>query len=568
MELAQTERFLGKLLGFTGAFTTIFIISGSVTDPVNAPKFVSIGVLGTATFAVVISSFSKTLIASHKSVLIALCFFNIFTISSLFTSQAPLTQLLYGTYGRNNGILTYIFLSFILLAALCIKSKISFQFILKGLFFAGAINLVYCLWAIIFGDFVGWYNPYGNILGTLGNPNFIGAFLGIYFAALFAVFVNNNNSNLIRIFSALALTICAFEIVKSHAVQGKVVAVFGCTIVLFLFIRSKYNNFVLISFTLLSFFGGAFALAGALQVGPLTKFIYKTSVSLRGQYWLAGWNTGESHPFTGVGMDAFGDWYRRMRDPHALELPGVNTVVNTAHNVPIDIFAFGGWPLFLSYLFLMALAGLSVFRMMKRAKKYDQISAVLISAWAGYQLQSIISINQIGLAVWGWLLSGAVIAYERETQIEQFESNKNTVITRQKFKVKLANSLPAHIPLYAFLGGIIGLVISLPPLSADLKWRSSQLQQSLTTLEKAMNTSYFNPANSNKFIMTIQTLESSQLFDLSRKYALEAVKWNPDSYDSWRTLYFIKNSTIQEKDEALRNMKRLDPLNPDVTSTK
>ena len=41
-------------------------------------------------------------------------------------------------------------------------------------------------------------------------------------------------------------------------------------------------------------------------------------------------------------MDTFGDWYRRMRDAHALELPGVNNVVNAAHNVPIDIFHLEG----------------------------------------------------------------------------------------------------------------------------------------------------------------------------------------------------------------------------------
>ena len=68
--------------------------------------------------------------------------------------------------------------------------------------------------------------------------------------------------------------------------------------------------------------------------------------------------------------------------------------------------------------------------------------------------------------------------------------------------------------------------------------------------------------------MNIQQLESSNLFDLSHKYALEAVSWNPENYDLWRTLYFIKNSSAQEKSLALQNMKRLDPLNPDITSPK
>jgi hypothetical protein len=83
-----------------------------------------------------------------------------------------------------------------------------------------------------------------------------------------------------------------------------------------------------------------------------------------------------------------------------------------------------------------------------------------------------------------------------------------------------------------------------------------------------MRSSYFNPQNSMKYVMNIQTLESSNLFELSHKYALQATKWNPESFDLWKVLYLVKNSTPEEKSIALENMKRLDPLNPDVTATK
>jgi hypothetical protein len=81
-----------------------------------------------------------------------------------------------------------------------------------------------------------------------------------------------------------------------------------------------------------------------------------------------------------------------------------------------------------------------------------------------------------------------------------------------------------------------------------------------------MQITYFNPPNAMKYLTNIQTLEESQLFDLSRKYALEATSWNPESFELWKVLYLIKNSSAKEKALALENMKRLDPLNPDVTS--
>ena len=565
MKVDATEKFLAKLLGFAGAFTTIFLISGSVTDPVNAPKMVSLGVLGSAAIVTVLTSKLRERLMEYKLFLGLVLAFFVFMVTSTFVSQAPLTQILYGSYGRNNGLLTYFFLILCMLSALSLNSVRSCRSIANSLLIAGLINLGYGMWVILFGDFVGWENPYKSILGTFGNPNFIGAFLGIVFSALMAILVDDKSSKLLRFLSVGLLPICGYEILNTNAIQGRAVAAFGTSIVIFLYVRSKFSNLILVAYSILSFLAGAFALAGALQVGPLTKFIYKTSVSLRGQYWLAGWNTGQSHPLTGVGMDTFGDWYRRMRDPRALELPGVNTVVNAAHNVPIDIFAFGGWPLFISYLLILAYSGTTIIRFIRRRKDFDLTFAILASGWAGYQLQSIISINQIGLAVWGWLLSGTIIAYERVTR--NFNSEIK-VDVKLKSKSTNSNLLPAQVPIYAALGGIAGLLIALPPLTADIKWRSSMIARTLPALEDTMTNSYFNPPNNMKYLKNIQTLEQSNLNELSRKYALEAVKWNPDAFDSWKVLYLIRNSTPDEKDLALKNMKRLDPLNPDVTSTK
>jgi hypothetical protein len=417
----------------------------------------------------------------------------------------------------------------------------------------------------MFGDFIGWSNPYGNILGTFGNPNFIGSFLGIFFTAYLAFALSKSSSKVMKLSLLVVLPVTSFEIYDSHAIQGRVVAVLGVGILGFLLIRSRFGNLATLGYLLAGSVAGLFALLGALQIGPLTNYIYKTSVSLRGQYWLAGWNTGESHPISGVGMDSFGDWYRRSRDVHALELPGANTVVNAAHNVPLDMFAFGGWPLLLTYISIMGLAGLAAVKLIVRNKAYDPIFAVLVTAWVGYQVQSIISINQIGLAVWGWLLSGALIAYERSTRSGSAELIQPASQPRKKTQ---SNAIQPQLLLIGVTSGVIGLLIALPPLTADAKWRSAQLVRTVPALEDSMQATYFNPQNSMKYLTNIQTLEQSSLFELSHKYALEAVRWNPEAFELWKVLYLIRDSTAAEKVLALENMKRLDPLNPDVTSIK
>ena len=101
---------------------------------------------------------------------------------------------------------------------------------------------------------------------------------------------------------------------------------------------------------------------------------------------------------------------------------------------------------------------------------------------------------------------------------------------------------------------------------SDAKWRSAQLARTVVAIEGTMAPSFYNLQNSSKYLNNIQTLEGSSLFDLSHKYALESVEWNPEAFELWKVLYLVKNSTLEERALALQNMKRLDPLNPDVTS--
>jgi len=565
MQNLAVEKQLAKLLAFGAALTTIFLISGSVTDPVNTPKFLIIGLIGSSSIGLVLSTTLRNRLKQSKAILITLTIFIAAMVLSVISSKSPISQNFYGTYGRNNGLIAYLFLALVLCSALALRETSGFKLLVKALFFAGIVNVIYCLWVILFGDFIGWSNPYGNILGTLGNPDFISAFLGFFFAAYFAHGVGKESSKTFKYSMLVVLPVSMYEIVDSHAIQGRLVAVLGSGVVGVLYLRSRFNSKIIATYTGFSVIAGVLAVLGALQIGPLTQFIYKTSVSLRGQYWLAAWNTGKSHPISGVGMDSFGDWYRRSRDIHALELPGVNTVVNTAHNVWLDMFAFGGWPLLLSYLAIITITTISIVKVVIRKKEFDSTFVALTVAWVGYQAQSIISINQIGLAIWGWVLSGALISYEcasRDVDVNLAESG-----AKRSAKLKSGDQQAVGV-MVATLFGLVGLLIVLPPLTSDAKWRSAQLSSTVQGIEETMSGGYFNPTNTYKYLINIQQLESSNLFDLAHKYALEAVSWNHESYDLWKVLYLIKNSTPDEKKHAFENMKRLDPLNPDVTATQ
>lgn len=558
------QKSLTKILSLGLFLVSVTVVTGGLTDPVNAPKLLLLGVFAMAILGMLISFNPRLFVYGDIQIKIALCVFLVFSAASIALSSSPLTQNIYGAYGRNNGFLAYLYLSIILFASTLITNRSSHLRILKSLVYVGFVNLAYCLWVIAFGDFISWNNPYGNILGTFGNPNFIGAFFGIFFGVLIALGSGSDATKNFRISLIILLPLTLFAIIDSQAIQGRVLAALSVGIVGVFLIYFRYSRTITFLFLLFCTTLGSFALAGAFQKGPLAEIIYKTSVSLRGQYWLAAWNTGQVNPFSGVGMDAFGDWYRRSRDIRAIELPGINTVVNTAHNVPLDMFAFGGWPLFVSYIAIMSIAFVALIRIVRRMKSYDSVGVGLITAWTCYQVQSIISINQIGLAIWGWVLSGCLIAYSRVVP-EIDERQKESPVSGKRQQSRKPEDKPTSV-LFASVFGLVGLLVSLPPVSADTKLRTAQVSRDAVKLEETMEYGYFNPQNLQKYLSNIQAFEGSELFETSHKYALEAVSWNPEAFELWRILYFIKNSTEYERQLAVENMRRLDPLNPDVTS--
>jgi hypothetical protein len=267
---------------------------------------------------------------------------------------------------------------------------------------------------------------------------------------------------------------------------------------------------------------------------------------------------GLDKPLTGVGMDSYGNWYRAFRPDRALvDMPGVRTVTNAAHNVVIDIFAYGGFPMLLSYLAILAAGIWAIIRVTLRNRAYDGIFVALATTWLAYQLQSIISINQIGLAIWGWVLVGALVAYEYTTRpkVEELEKSKKQI--RQK-------ELIFSPQLVGGIGVVIGALIAVPPMSADMKYKSAIKSQDVQRVIASLTPSYLAPRDSGRLAQAVILFENSKLPDVAYRYAKEGVVFNPDYFDAWRVLYSATNATQEDRETALSNMKRLDPKNPDV----
>ena len=553
----EVETPVARLLAFGAPFISIFLLIDQVSDPVNVTKMVALAVLAFGLAPIIFVKSSRMLWADAKLQIIAAGLFVIFAISAVVNSSSPFGQNFYGAYGRNTGFLTYFSLTLVFLATLALRRAESFRNILYGLLAAGVINVIYGAWTLTFGDFVAWNNPYDRILGTFGNPNFIGAFLGIFASVLVAFLIKPETKLAIKLIGVLFLLATVFEIKSSKAVQGVVVTGGGTALVIFYYLRSKFTKWT-IPFIYLGSVGvvGFVALMGALQKGPLTSIVYKTSVSLRGEYWQAGINMANAHPFTGVGMDAYGDWYRRARDAQALILPGPSTTSNAAHNVFIDILAYGGYPLFIAYMALFIMSLIAAIKLTFIQKEFNFVKVGLIVAWICYQVQALISINQIGIAVWGWVTGGALIAYEYSTRNTKSEDGPKT-----NSRKMVKNNALISPQMLAGLGIVVGILIAIPPISGDIKWRQAIKAQSAELVTAALTPSYLSPENSNLYVNATQIFEQNNLPAMAYKYGKLNTAYNPNYFDSWRLLYSLKNATAEDRKLAKENMIRLDPLN-------
>lgn len=554
----SVEKTIAWFLFIGVPFATVFLVTDSVTDPVNVTKLFATGCVAGGVFFIVMTYGLRELWASAKLFLFAIILFLITVLSAAFNSSSPLTQNMYGIFGRQTGFVAYLALSMIALAASLLRAKKSFEKLVWALLIAGGINVVYAAWAIAFGDFIGWTNPYGNILGLFGNPNFIGAFLGMFITGAVAFAFSDHFSWNYRIAFIVLGLIALYEIKESKAVQGLVVTGAGLAMIGFYLVRAKTKGWQLTTVYVMAVSVVAgFALAGALQKGPLTSLIYKRSVSLRGTYWETGINMGMDKPLTGVGMDSYGNWYRAFRPDRALvDMPGITTITNAAHNVVIDMFAYGGFPLLISYLGILGIGIWSILRVTFRQRSYDGTFVALATTWLAYELQSIISINQIGLAIWGWVLVGALVAYEYSTRPK--------VETDEKAKKTKEKALIFSPQLIGGIGVVVGGLIAVPPMAADMAWKSALKAQSIQQVEAALTPSYLKPRDSARLAQAVILLENSKLFDLAYKYAKEGVAFSPDYFDAWKVLYSVSKATQEDRDLALANMKRLDPKNPDV----
>ena len=423
---------LGGLVFITLYFQT------TLADPFNSPKLWILLITAAWLFGYLFG-YRKIILLSPPITQFTIFLFVFLVFLILATAMTDQKYVaFFGETQRRNGFFQYTSLLIVSLASAMFIRIFNVKRLFLVTYFIAFVTFTYSLMQTTGNDFASWDNPYNSIISTVGNPNFAAALMAVMGVLIFSSIFNSNFRNSYRIGAALLALLLVFMIYRSNARQGLLSFAIGVGIFSIIWIWGK-NRKLGISTLILGVVLTVFSVLGMLQVGPLEKILYKPSVSIRGYYWRAGFEMLRNHPFLGVGIDRYGSYFKQYREVEYPLNVGFELTSTNAHNTFIQFFATGGIFLGASYLalnlFVLYRAIIGIKNLTGNNRHY---LVGIFSAWMSFHAQSLISIDNIGISIWGWVLAGATIglslptsSLEKEKEIN-FTKKKNEIYSIQR----------------------------------------------------------------------------------------------------------------------------------------
>jgi O-antigen ligase len=406
---------------------TIYFNSRS-QDPFNAPKFWVL-LIGAAWLLGYLVSYLRGNIKNlqgviKKSVLLVIIFISFATISMVMSKNNFIA--LFGENMRKNGYLTYFSLSIIFLVTVFYVRNNNLIRLYKFMLLSALAVGGYGLLQMTGNDFINWSSSGMALFSTMGNSNFAGSLMAILATIVLGGSYIYRKSVVLSSISIIAFVILVITIFPTNARQGLLLLFFGISYLIIVLIYN-FNRIIGRVAILFSFVGLLVSILGMLQIGPLSKILYKDSVSVRGFYWRAGIEMFQNNILFGVGLDNYGSFFKQYREVGYPLKYGYSLTSTNAHNVFIQQFATGGVFVGVSYILITLFVFWCGIKSLRKFKGEDRTTlAVFFIAWLAFQGQSVISIDNIGISIWGWVLAGIIVGLSLE--------NSESYLPREKLK--------------------------------------------------------------------------------------------------------------------------------------
>lgn len=486
---------------------------------------------------------------------------------NLLINNQFFSERVFGVQGRNAGALTFISLMLLTICAYCVSEHVDYRKIVLSIKLSAFVISLYFVVQIQGYDSASWQDVYGKPSSTLGNPNFVSAYLAIGLVVTLPLLTSRSTSWVAKAMALFTSIIELYVIIEIQAFQGFLIIIAA---VLFMAVnqavrvvhRLRINLYFIVSFCVL--------LTGTVSLFILSFSAYLGlelyTVKARIEYWTTGIRMAVDSPIFGQGFDFYGENYLRFRtqssDPLTLGLGG-----NSAHNYFIDIAAFAGFPLLICVLLpIWMVLSQQIADLIKSAKTlhndhgFSPFKLGVFLAWLGFLLQALVSPINIALAYLGFILTGFLYQHSKE---KQYKPKVIPMSSKNTGKFMISNSDGYIFKLISWLL-FLPLAIAIPilgiqPFVSDAKFRKALEQGNGYSIYKiSMN----QPKNFQRMEYASKIFLENKLQNLALPIIRVMVEENPENIRGWKLLEGASDLEAEKLLARLR-IRALDPWNPE-----
>jgi putative inorganic carbon (HCO3(-)) transporter len=581
-----------RLLVGAAVVLTCILFTSAALDPVNVIKLTALTLIAIALAALgavrlVRLRTARLPLSTPGATAVALAL-----ALAIAAASAPMSSTaLWGTYGRNSGLVAYLAALVLYVAGLRVFGGQNARVLVGSIVLAGLFTASYGLLQKAGVDPVPWSNPFNPIIAALGNPNFASGYLGIAASVAAGGTLYNGWPTGWRALSATTSFLCLVAAALSASVQGPIAAASGLLIVavgFLLNLRSRRKRPLLAGLGVAAASAVAVLVLGATtKAGPAAALFSDVGSEARTHYWAAALQMFRDAPLLGVGLDHYGAFWRTARSPGSVVALGGGQYSDAAHSVPLQMLAQGGIILGAAYAAFVLVVLVALVRGLLRLRGDDRtLLAAVGGGWTAYQVQSAVSIDQVPLIVLHFTLAAAVIgaagvAGLRELRLPGAPEHAITSAGSARARRKAVAAATRQRPLTAGDGLAIAVVAALAlaaawqtlvPLRANIA--AKQGDSLLARGDGSGASQAYDQATELTPAQSLYWVKKGQLFqrhspprpEAAKAAYLRAVEENPYEIGTVRGL-----AALAEREGDLALSRRLhhralavDPLNPET----
>jgi hypothetical protein len=243
----------------------------------------------------------------------------------------------------------------------------------------------------------------------------------------------------------------------------------------------------------------------------------------------------------------------------------VAVTTNVAHNVYIDFASNGGFLLLFAFSTLFGATFYYSLKALRKLRNFDALFISCLGVWVVYLITAFFSIDQLGLAVWGWVIGGALIGVSKNILgADETSDDKGKKISAiEKSKIIERNATNALIPQLLLFLIFVGAVV--PAFKGDLDWAQARKSgQAQVIAEQVVKWPQDEIRYSNAMLSFLKSGLEGQAVPLT----LQGLQLFPRSSVLWNYLYLNPKTSIEQRNRAREKLLELDPLNPAVIDLK